>query len=207
MGQTTEGLEALAEALAILAKSGVRWWEAELYRLKGELLLAAQQWHSSSKGSGSHASSRPSPCARHQQAKSLELRAAMSLGRLWQQQGKRPEPTTCSRRSMAGSPRALTPLTSRRRRHCWRRWRNATLADTPLSPQQCWACVHNPLSVKYFHGVAAGNTHECLLKSRIGRVRYSSILEARKKSIFLLRCVANNLMACSAYVLFHETLS
>ena len=38
-GQTTEGLETLAEALAMLAESGVRWWESELYRLRGELLL------------------------------------------------------------------------------------------------------------------------------------------------------------------------
>jgi predicted ATPase len=36
-GQTSEGLEALAEALALLATSGVRWWEAELHRLRGEL--------------------------------------------------------------------------------------------------------------------------------------------------------------------------
>jgi hypothetical protein len=32
-------------------------------------------------------------------------------------------------------------------------------------------CVHHPLRVKYFHGIAAGNTHECSLKSRIGEVR------------------------------------
>ena len=38
VGQTTEGLEALAEALATLPRRGVRWWEAELYRLRGELL-------------------------------------------------------------------------------------------------------------------------------------------------------------------------
>ncbi len=41
-GQTTEGLEALAEALALLATSGVRWWEAELHRLRGELLLQSE---------------------------------------------------------------------------------------------------------------------------------------------------------------------
>ena len=88
MGQTAEGLEALAEALATLAKSGVRWWEAELYRLRGELLLQ-------------HAVAQPEEAeacfqqalavARRQQAKSLELRAAMSLARLWQRQGKRAE--------------------------------------------------------------------------------------------------------------------
>jgi predicted ATPase len=92
VGQTTEGLEALAEALAVLAKSRERWCEAELYRLRGELLL--QQ----AVGAGL----KPIPTedeaeacfrqaldvARRQQAKSLELRATMSLSRLWQRQGK-----------------------------------------------------------------------------------------------------------------------
>jgi predicted ATPase len=85
VGQTAAGLEALAEALATLPKSGVRWWEAELYRLRGELLLQ-------------HAVEQPEEAeacfqqalavARRQQAKSLELRAAMSLARLWQRQDK-----------------------------------------------------------------------------------------------------------------------
>src|SRR5215468_6626621 len=49
-------------------------------------------------------------------------------------------------------------------------WHNATPVDTP--PQRCWARVHNPLSVKYFHGLSAGNTHECSLKLSIGIVRF-----------------------------------
>jgi predicted ATPase/class 3 adenylate cyclase len=86
VGQTAEGLEAVTEALTTLGKTGVRWWEAELYRLRGELLLQ-------------HAVAQPEEAeacfqqaldiARRQQAKSLELRAAMSLSRLWQRQGKR----------------------------------------------------------------------------------------------------------------------
>jgi predicted ATPase len=84
-GQTAKGLEALAEALARLGKSEVQWWEAELHRLRGELLLQ-------------HAVAQPEEAeacfqqalavARRQQAKSLELRAAMSLSRLWQRQGE-----------------------------------------------------------------------------------------------------------------------
>ena len=58
VGQTAEGLEALAEALATVAKSGVRWWEAELHRLRGELLLR-HAWHSQRRRKP--ASSRPSP--------------------------------------------------------------------------------------------------------------------------------------------------
>jgi predicted ATPase len=88
VGQTTEGLESLAEALTTLAKSGVRWWEAELCRLRGELLLQ----HSVAQPEEAEACFQQAlDIARHQQAKSLELRAAMSLSRLWQQQGQQVE--------------------------------------------------------------------------------------------------------------------
>ena len=86
-GQYDEGLHTVAEALAASAHNQEPWREAQLYALEGELLLAQP--------------GTPSPpdkveaCFRHalasvrrQQAKSLELRAAISLARLWQQQGK-----------------------------------------------------------------------------------------------------------------------
>ena len=59
-GRTAAGLEALGEALATLATSGGYWWEAELHRLKGELLLA----HKDANQNGSRqqsASVRPAP--------------------------------------------------------------------------------------------------------------------------------------------------
>jgi predicted ATPase/class 3 adenylate cyclase len=84
-GQTAEGLEAVGEALATVAKSAVRWWEAELYRLRGELLLQ----HAVAPPEEAEACFQQAlDIARRQQAKSLELRAAMSLSRLWQRQGK-----------------------------------------------------------------------------------------------------------------------
>jgi predicted ATPase len=87
-GQTAEGLEALAEALATLAKSGALWWEAELHRLRAELLLQ----HSVAQPEEAEACFRQAlAVARRQQARSLELRATMSLSRLWQRQGKRVE--------------------------------------------------------------------------------------------------------------------
>jgi predicted ATPase len=86
VGQTTEGLEALAEALATLAKSGVRWWDAELYRLRGELLL---QCSVAQPEEAEACFQQALDIACRQQVKSLELRAAMSLSRLWQRQGKR----------------------------------------------------------------------------------------------------------------------
>jgi predicted ATPase len=87
-GQPTAGQEALAEALATLATSGVRWWEAELYRLKGALLWQPAMAQPEEVEAYFQ---RALDVARRQQAKSLELRAAMSLARLWQQQGKRQE--------------------------------------------------------------------------------------------------------------------
>jgi predicted ATPase len=86
VGQREAGLTLLTEALAVTNDKGERRWEAELYRLKGELLLARAT------GQETEAETcfrQALDIACHQQAKSLELRAAMSLSRLWQRQGKR----------------------------------------------------------------------------------------------------------------------
>jgi predicted ATPase len=84
VGQREEGLSLLAEALALTNDRGERRWEAELYRLKGELLLAHSVHHAEAETCFRQALD----IARHQQAKSWELRAAMSLSRLWQRQGR-----------------------------------------------------------------------------------------------------------------------
>jgi class 3 adenylate cyclase/predicted ATPase len=80
MGQTAEALEALAEALATLTKSRSLWWEAELYRLRGELLL---QHAVAQPGEAEACFHQALVVARRQEAKSLELRVTMSLSRLW----------------------------------------------------------------------------------------------------------------------------
>jgi len=87
VGQVEEGLELLAEA-AVVVDKGERYWEAELYRLKGELLLARSADTQAEVEICLH---QALDIARRQQAKSLELRAAMSLSRLWQRQEKRAE--------------------------------------------------------------------------------------------------------------------
>jgi predicted ATPase len=68
--------------------TGERHTEAELHRLKGELLLVQPTDHTTE---AEVCFQQALDIARRQQAKSWELRAAMSLSRLWQQQGKRPE--------------------------------------------------------------------------------------------------------------------
>jgi predicted ATPase len=117
-GQADEGLRVLADALATVDNTGERFYEAEQYRLKGELILA----QSGVQGVGASVKAGPQftnngstlrtptrhqrtlitqaeaeaeggflkalDIARKQHAKSLELRAATSLARLWQTQGK-----------------------------------------------------------------------------------------------------------------------
>jgi predicted ATPase len=102
-GQAEEGLIALAEALVTVDKNGERFYEAEVYRLKGELSLKSRQVEDKSQTSQGKSGvrspkSEAEECflkaieiARRQQAKSLELRAVMSLSRLWQSQGKNDE--------------------------------------------------------------------------------------------------------------------
>jgi predicted ATPase len=85
-GQPEAGLTVLAEALTLVAATAERWWEAELYRLQGALLL---QGPLSDVGQAEGCLLQALDVARRQQTKALELRAALSLGRLWQGQGKR----------------------------------------------------------------------------------------------------------------------
>ena len=88
LSHTDDGLQALTEAYTLVEQHEERYWEAEVCRLRGVLLLRqpgtppaeAETWLQ-----------RALDVARRQEAKSLELRAAMSLSRLWQQQGRRAE--------------------------------------------------------------------------------------------------------------------
>jgi hypothetical protein len=102
-------LRVVAEVLITVERTGERQWEAELYRLKGTLTLQQENQKSKGKSQKSKIETNPQPLApstqaevegyflkaidisRKQQAKSLELRATMSLARLWHQQGKTAE--------------------------------------------------------------------------------------------------------------------
>jgi predicted ATPase len=87
VGQPGEGLVVVAEALADVHK-GWRFCEAELFRLKGELLLGPSAENHAEAETCFHQAFK---IARNQQAKSLELRISASLSRLWRDQGKRHE--------------------------------------------------------------------------------------------------------------------
>jgi predicted ATPase len=87
VGQPDEGLAALDEARSLVERGGEHTWDADLYRVKGELMRMNDADESEVEACFHHARA----IARRQQAKSYELRATMSLSRLWQRQGKRAE--------------------------------------------------------------------------------------------------------------------
>jgi predicted ATPase len=101
-GEAEAGLTALAGAMTAVEQNRICFNEAEIYRLKGELLLRRATGTS---GAPAGPCPEAEACmqqalnvARRQGAKSLELRAAMSLSRLWRQQGRR----QAARRLLAG---------------------------------------------------------------------------------------------------------
>jgi predicted ATPase len=91
-GQTVEGLSTVAEALAAVERTGERLLEAELYRIKGQLLLQSQLEPVGDISCIEEAQAcflKAIEIARRRKAKSLELRASMSLSRLWKNHGKK----------------------------------------------------------------------------------------------------------------------
>jgi predicted ATPase len=83
-GHTEDGLAAVDEGMAVSRVQNERWWDAELQRVRGELLLAG----GAPSDEAEAAYVRAMEIARTQQARALELRAATSLARLWHTQGR-----------------------------------------------------------------------------------------------------------------------
>jgi DNA-binding SARP family transcriptional activator len=85
MGDIAHANRALDEAFTVMVSSEVRCWEAELYRLRGEILLLQHEQSAAETAFG-----RAIAVAQHQEARLLELRASISLSRVWQAQSKGP---------------------------------------------------------------------------------------------------------------------
>lgn len=90
-GQVEEGLRVLDEALAVIHRNGERYYLAELYRIKGDLLLLQATERRLSPAVAEECFQQSIKIARQQKAKSWELRAVMNLARLYQDQSKRAE--------------------------------------------------------------------------------------------------------------------
>ncbi len=113
-GSPADGLAAVAEALATAAKTGERFYEAELYRLKGELLRRRERGEPRAALIPGHALGDPgSPeeylmkaieVARRQGARALELRAVVSVSRVWREQGREAD----ARRTLADACSGFT---------------------------------------------------------------------------------------------------
>jgi predicted ATPase len=87
-GRPEEGMNSVVHGLAVAQSTGAHYWDAELHRLKGELLLS----HPKKNDAEAEACFRQAiETARRQSAKSLELRAAISMSQLWKRQDKEEE--------------------------------------------------------------------------------------------------------------------
>ena len=106
-GQPAQGLALIEEAVGDANRTGQRLYEADLHRIKGELLIADCGMRNAESGRENPQSEirnlqseaedcfrHAIDCARRQSAKSWELRAALSLSRLWRGQGKRADART-----------------------------------------------------------------------------------------------------------------
>ncbi|MBI3797316.1 MAG: AAA family ATPase [Deltaproteobacteria bacterium] len=95
VGQVDDGLATIAEALKLVEKNDERLYEAEVWRVKGELLLVQEGLRPQAEGlrekteEAETCFQKAIEVAQKQQAKSLELRVVMSLARLWRQLGKK----------------------------------------------------------------------------------------------------------------------
>ena len=87
-GQIRDGLAVITNALAVAQQSECRHYDAELYRIKGELLVTQRP---AEEQGAELCFNEALKISRGQSAKSLELRASMNLSRLWQKQGKKAE--------------------------------------------------------------------------------------------------------------------
>jgi len=85
LGQIDAAQSSVEEALLLIDRNYDRWFESELHRLRGELELES---NSGDREVAADCFARSLRVAREQQARSLELRAALSLSRLWLQQGR-----------------------------------------------------------------------------------------------------------------------
>ena len=86
LGQFDEAWRLIREIMTAVQTNKESWWEADLHRIAGEVALKSPEPDAAKAGAYFE---RALAVARQQQAKSLELRAAMSLARLWRDQGKR----------------------------------------------------------------------------------------------------------------------
>lgn len=163
LGQREAGLELLAEALAEVGEHRPRSYEAELYRLKGVLL--APRADSAEEAEGSLR--RALDIARNQDARGLELRAAVSLNRLCQRQGKQGEARRLLADILASFAEGLDTgdlrearCSSARSRDWW------SLRRSSLDPERITILWRDLTAARSSHAVPTGATVSTTMRLR-----------------------------------------
>jgi predicted ATPase len=116
IGQFREALRFIAEAATLVETTKQRCWEAEVQRVAGEVVLRSPDLDVA--GAQRHLETAIA-IAREQQAKSFELRAAMSLARLWRDRGDREHARDLLAPVYGWFTEAITHLTSKTRKRCF----------------------------------------------------------------------------------------
>ena len=166
LGQFDDAWCCAGEAIAAVETTRERWYEAEINRIAGEIaLMSPKPDETKAQTYFEHALA----IARRQQAKSWELRASMSLARLWRDQGKVSKRANCLLRFTGGSLRDLTRAILKRRRRFWRNWRRNALLD------QSEEATSGVPGVIFTRSILKRAWHRSFGKNYLGVLRASSI--------------------------------
>jgi predicted ATPase len=122
IGQFDDARRTISDAMIVVETTNERWLEAETSRIAGEIALKSPE-HEAAKAENYF--ERALAVARQQRARSWELRAAMSLARLWRDQARSRKPANCWLRLTGGSQKGSTRATWRMRRRRSISWRDA----------------------------------------------------------------------------------
>jgi GAF domain-containing protein len=126
VGRFSDAVRSIEEATTMLRTTGERWCEAEANRIAGEIaLLSPERDKAKAEAYFEHALA----VARQQQAKSWELRASMSLARLWRDQGKVSEARELLAPVYGWFTEGFDTRDLKERRRCWRSWRRNASSD------------------------------------------------------------------------------
>ena len=119
LGQLNEAWRCIGEAMSIVETAKERWFEAEVNRIAGAIALKSPEPDAAK---AEEYFDRALVTARQQQAKSWELRAAMSLARLWRDRGKQQQARELLAPVYGWFTKGFDTLDLRRRRRYWRSW-------------------------------------------------------------------------------------
>ena len=152
-GAIVAALTIIDQAIAVSERTGHRWFDAEIRRTRGEILF---KQNPENPAPAEDAFLTAIAVAQSQKARSFELRAALSLAKLYRSSGRAAMPTPCSARRSKASRRRRSFRRSPRRRRCSTRWRRrAVKADAARRAQRLKLQTSYGQAVMWSKGFAA----------------------------------------------------